>query len=156
MKTYGLLIPLILGLVPAFGADKKVDYYSAAQLQQLGKTLSTEAHSESKNLVAHPLQKYSNASTLMAFRNASGAAELHKHAADLIVVVDGEATLVTGGTMVDPKTVREGELMGKSIKDGHSQKLGPGDVVHIESNTPHQLLLQPGRTFSYFVLKVKE
>ena len=156
MKTYGLLFALVLGLVPAFGAEKKVDYYSAAQLQALGKTLSTEAQSKSTGLVAHPLDKYANDSTLMAFRNTSGSAELHKHAADLMVVVDGDATLVTGGTMVDLKTVREGELMGKSIDGGHSQKLGPGDIVHIESNTPHQLLLQPGRTFTYFVLKVKE
>ncbi len=66
------------------------------------------------------------------------------------------ATLVTGGTMVDPKTVREGEFMAKSVKGGHSQKLNPGDVVHIQPNTPHQILMQPGHTLSYFVLKVKE
>lgn len=154
MRTYGLLFACLLGTLPAFGAEKGVDYYSAAQLQQLGKTLSTEA--KTNGLVAHPLEKYLNDSTLMVYRDASGSAELHKHAADLYVVVKGEATLLSGGKMVKPNTVREGELVAKTIDGGHSQKLSPGDVVHIEANTPHQLLLQPGHTFSYFVLKVKE
>lgn len=157
MKTYSMLLTFALGLSPAFGADRGgVDYYSAAQLQELGKTLSTEAQSKPTGLATHPLENYLNDSTLMAHRTKSGSAELHKHAADLFVVVAGEAKLVSGGTMVDPSTVREGELVAKTISGGHSQELHPGDVVHIEPNTPHQLLLQPGHTFSYFVLKVKE
>ncbi len=156
MRIYGLLLTIAFGLSPAFGAEKGVDYYSKAQLQELGKSLSAEVHSNSGGLVPHPLQKYGNDSTLMVYRNASGSAELHEHFSDLYVVVDGQATLLSGGKMVSPKTLREGELVAKTIDGGHSQKLSPGDVVHIEPNTPHQILLQPGHTFSYFVLKVKE
>jgi mannose-6-phosphate isomerase-like protein (cupin superfamily) len=154
MKIYGTLLVLAVGLVPAFGADKKVDYYSASQLQELSKKLSTEQ--KTNGLVTRQLDKYQNDWTLLVYRDTSGTAEMHAHASDFYVVVAGNGTLVTGGTMVDSKTVREGEFMGKSVKGGHSQQLNPGDVVHIQPNTPHQILMQPGHTLSYFVLKVKE
>jgi uncharacterized RmlC-like cupin family protein len=33
-------------------------------------------------------------------------------------------------------------------------KLGVGDVVHIPVKVPHQLLVEPGKQFTYFVVKV--
>ena len=154
MKICGTFLVLAVGLLPAFGADKKVDYYSASQLQELSKKMSTEQ--KTNGLVTKQLEKYGNDWTLMVYRDSSGDAEMHAHASDFYVVVAGSATLLTGGTMVDPKTVREGEFMSKSVKGGHSQQLNPGDVVHIQPNTPHQILMQPGHMLSYFVLKVKE
>ncbi|MDE3180214.1 MAG: hypothetical protein KGM47_11230, partial [Acidobacteriota bacterium] len=64
--------------------------------------------------------------------------------------------LVTGGRLVGSKTVGEGELRGASIAGGHRQELAKGDIVHISPNTPHQLLLASGKTFTYFVIKVRE
>jgi len=154
MKIYGALLALLLGIMPAFGADKKVDYYSASQLQELSKKLSKQQKTD--GLVTQQLEKYQNDWTLMVYRDTSGGAEMHAHASDFYVVVAGSGTLVTGGTMVNPKTVREGEFTSKTVRGGHSQKLNAGDVVHIQPNTPHQMLLEPGHTISYFVLKVKE
>jgi quercetin dioxygenase-like cupin family protein len=39
---------------------------------------------------------------------------------------------------------------------GTSHKLAAGDVVHIPANTPHQLLVEPGTQFTYFVVKVNQ
>jgi hypothetical protein len=72
------------------------------------------------------------------------------------MVVEGEATLITGGKMVNSKTESPGELRGTGIEGGQSQKLAAGDVVHIAANTPHQLTLAPGKTFTYFVVKVHQ
>jgi quercetin dioxygenase-like cupin family protein len=47
-------------------------------------------------------------------------------------------------------------LRGTGIEGGQSQKLGVGDIVHIAPNTPHQLKLAPGKTFTYFVVKVHQ
>ena len=156
MKIYALLLAISFGLLPATGADSPVDYYSASQLRIISHTLSAQARTQSSALVLHPLKTYGNDATQMAFRNATGQAELHQHFSDFDVVVAGDATLLSGGKLVDPQTLQEGELRAKTIEGGQSQELHPGDMVHILPNTPHQLLIQPGHTFCYFVVKVKE
>lgn len=93
---------------------------------------------------------------MLTVRNASGGAEVHEHYADIFFVVDGEATLTSGGTVVDPKTTAPGEIRGNSVSGGVQQKLGKGDVIHISPNTPHQLTIAKGKSFTYFVVKVKE
>ena len=35
-------------------------------------------------------------------------------------------------------------------------KLAAGDAVHIPANTPHQLLVENGKQFTYFVIKVQK
>ena len=93
---------------------------------------------------------------MLSVRNKTGGAELHEHYADIFFVVDGEATLTSGGTMVEPKTTEPGEIRGSAVSGGVLQKLGKGDVVHISPNTPHQLSIPEGKSFTYFVVKVKE
>jgi len=87
-------------------------------------------------------------------REVSGEAELHETQADLFVVQTGDATIIVGGTVVDPKTTAPHEVRGPSIKDGERKHLGPGDIMHIAPNTPHQLLLDKGKQFTYAIVKV--
>ena len=84
---------------------------------------------------------------MLSVRNKTGGSELHEHYADIFFVVDGEATLTSGGTMVDPKTTEPGEVRGSAVSGGVEQKLGKGDVVHIPPNTPHQLSIPKGKSF---------
>ncbi len=72
----------------------------------------------------------------------------------MFVVRSGNATLIVGGEVVNPKTVSAGEIRGDSITGGAKQELGAGDVVHIPPKTAHQLLVGQGGRFSYFVVKV--
>jgi mannose-6-phosphate isomerase-like protein (cupin superfamily) len=137
-------------------ANTGVDYYSAGSLTGAEKKLAAKTKASSNSPTAEPLAKYSHDYTLLVYRNASGSAEMHEHESDLYLVLDGEATLKSGGKMVGQHTKSEGEYLGTGISGGHAQKLGKGDVVHISPNIPHQLLIEPGHTFSYFVLKVKE
>ena len=137
-------------------ATQGVDYYSASGLQEKAKAMGANAKAQSSNPVVNPLLKYGNDYTLLVYRNADGQAELHEHESDLYMVVDGEATLVSGGSMVDRTSQSPGEFRGSGISNGESQTLRKGDVVHIAPNIPHQLKVKPGQTFSYFVQKVKE
>jgi uncharacterized RmlC-like cupin family protein len=72
------------------------------------------------------------------------------------VVTSGSATLITGGTMIDPQTGADGEMKGTRIQDGTLQKITKDDIVHIPAGTPHQLIIAPGDTFSAIVVKVRE
>jgi mannose-6-phosphate isomerase-like protein (cupin superfamily) len=100
------------------------------------------------------LATWGNHLAMIAYRAGDGEAELHETQADVFVVQSGEATLVVGGELEGGKTTAPGEIRGPSIKGGSKQALGAGDVVHIPAKTAHQLLVAPGKDFTYLVVKV--
>ena len=85
-------------------------------------------------------------------RERPGLVELHTQETDVIYVVDGTATFVTGGTMVDGKLVSPGQLRGTSIIGGDTHHLKKGDVIIIPNGTPHQFT-ETSNPFLYFIVK---
>jgi mannose-6-phosphate isomerase-like protein (cupin superfamily) len=136
------------------GAAATPDVYSQDDLKSSEKKLEQKV--DASGLATETLKKYSTDYSMLAFRRQSGKAELHEKFADFYVVVDGSATLVSGGHMVNGATTAPGEVRGDSIQDGKETKLKKGDIVHIPANIPHQLLLTKGDTFQYFIVKVQE
>jgi len=100
------------------------------------------------------LGSYDNHLIGISHREGDGNAELHETQTDIMIVHSGKATLIVGGTMVAPKTVKPHEVRGTSIEGGERKELAPGDIVHIPSNVPHQLLIAAGTKFTYLVIKV--
>ena len=149
-------ILLLMSTFPGLANSQGIDYYSAADLQAKAKAMGAKENTISNTPVVNPLAKNINDYTLLVYRNADGQAELHEHESDLYLVVEGEAMLVSGGTMLDRKVKSPGEFTGSGIANGQSQTLRKGDVVHIAPNLPHQLKVKSGQSFSYFVEKVKE
>ena len=70
-------------------------------------------------------------------------------------MLQGRATLVTGGTAVDPKPTGPEELRGSAIQGGETRELVPGDVVVIPNGTPHWFK-QVESPFLYYVVKVRQ
>jgi mannose-6-phosphate isomerase-like protein (cupin superfamily) len=130
------------------------DQYSPADLAAMEKTLEQKA--DASGLATETLKKYASDYTMLAFRSKSGKAELHEKFADFYFVVGGEATLVSGGHIVNSSTTAPGEVRGDSVQEGKETKLKKGDIVHIPANIPHQLVLAKGATFQYFIVKVQE
>ena len=87
-------------------------------------------------------------------REKAGLAELHEKDADVIYVLEGSATFVTGGSVVDGKTVEPGEIRGASISGGETRKLVKGDVIIVPNNTPHWFK-QVNGPLTYYVVKVR-
>ncbi len=85
-------------------------------------------------------------------REKPGEGEVHLYETDVIYVLEGTATFVTGGALVDPRTTAEGEIRGPSIKGGESRRLAKGDVIVVPPNTPHQFT-EVTNPFLYFVVK---
>jgi mannose-6-phosphate isomerase-like protein (cupin superfamily) len=136
------------------GASASPDVYSQDDLMGMEKKLREKA--DASGLATQTIKKYSTDYSMLAFRRQSGQAELHEKFADFYVVVDGQATLVSGGKMVNGKPTAPGEVRGDSIQDGKETKLKKGDIVHIPADIPHQLLVSKGDTFQYFIVKVQE
>lgn len=111
---------------------------------------------EGDGSASETLTKYPHHHTMLAFREKSGGGELHQNFADMFTILDGHATLITGGEVVDAKTTAPGEIRGSSVKGGTAQELKAGDVVHIPAGVAHQMQLAAGDTITYFVVKVEE
>lgn len=156
MKLIWGIVAMAITASTALAQAGGVNHYSAAQLKQMAQKLEQQESFRTTGSAGETLDKYPGSFTMLTVRNTSGGAELHEHYADIFFVVDGEATLTSGGTVVDSKTTAPGEIRGSSVSGGVAQKLGKGDVVHISSNTPHQLSIPKGKSFTYFVVKVKE
>jgi quercetin dioxygenase-like cupin family protein len=70
-------------------------------------------------------------------RDSPGEVELHTHYTDVIYITDGAATFVTGGRMMQGKTISPGEIRGKSIRGGMSHSLDKGSLVVVPAGVPH-------------------
>jgi mannose-6-phosphate isomerase-like protein (cupin superfamily) len=91
---------------------------------------------------------------MLAYRAETGSSEIHQHEADIFVVEDGEAVIVTGGKMIGGHLQNAGELRGTSIEGGEKRMLKTGDIIHIPAGMPHQILVTRGKPITYFVVKV--
>jgi glc operon protein GlcG len=87
-------------------------------------------------------------------RTAPGDAEQHDRVTDVMHVVEGTATVVTGGSLVEPRTVAAGEHRAGTIDGGTARELAPGDVIAIPAGVPHQFVAVSD-PFLYLVVKVE-
>jgi mannose-6-phosphate isomerase-like protein (cupin superfamily) len=126
--------------------------WKSAAIQSSAKELAGKI--DDQKFSFQPLGTYGNHLIGISHREGDGSAELHETQTDILIVDSGEATLVVGGTLVSPKTVKPHEVRGPSIEGGETKDLGPGDIVHIPANIPHQLKIKSGTKFTYTVIKV--
>ena len=87
-------------------------------------------------------------------RDAPGMAEIHVRDTDIIYVLEGSATLVTGGTALHQKTVAPDEIRGTEIQDGESRRIGKGDVVVVPNGLPHWFQ-KVENALVYYVVKTR-
>lgn len=148
LATYIILCACIPSRMHAQGA-----VFSSSHVLEVAHRLEARLKS-GKNLPDNTgiLEEHLDEATRVAARVKSGRAEFHQNAADVFFVLSGDATLITGGTIVGGSGTDE--VRGDSIKGGTSAQVHKGDVVHVLPATPHQVILQPGHSFLYVVVKV--
>ena len=86
-------------------------------------------------------------------RDKAGQVEVHDKETDVIYMIEGEATFVTGGTAVGLRSSRPGQSLGTDIKDGEAHHLTKGDVIVVPAGTPHWFKEVP-KSVNYYVVKV--
>src|SRR5665213_3768672 len=67
-----------------------------------------------------------------AHRTAAGQVEMHEKETDILYVMDGEATLVTGGTMVGGQMSQAGQWLGTDITGGQTHH--PVSYTHLRAH----------------------
>jgi mannose-6-phosphate isomerase-like protein (cupin superfamily) len=73
----------------------------------------------------------------LEYRPAVGPATVHEKEAEIFYVVDGSATLVTGGKLVNEKRTNAENLAGTAIEGGSTRKVAKGDFFVVPEDTPH-------------------
>lgn len=94
-----------------------------------------------------------NLSILVAHRTGPGMVEVHDTETDTIYVLDGAATIVTGGTMVGGTVTAPGQQRGTDITGGQARELVKGDVMVIPAGVPHWFKAVSS-SIDYYVVKV--
>jgi len=87
-------------------------------------------------------------------RTAPGKVEVHTLDTDIIYVIDGSATFVTGGVLKDGKEIGPNEIRGESVDGGETRTLKQGDVIIVPAGTPHWFKEVPG-PISYYTVKAR-
>ena len=85
-------------------------------------------------------------------REAPGVAEIHTRDTDILYVLQGTATIVTGGRAIEVKPTATDEQRGTRIDGGEVRQLRQGDVMVIPNGVPHQFT-QTTNPFLYYVVK---
>jgi quercetin dioxygenase-like cupin family protein len=134
------LLALVL-VAPALAAD--VTYFPAEQVTAAFAKGAVLFDGKGTNYMVHASR-----------RDASGQAEVHTRDADIIYVLEGAATFVTGGTIDDRKPIAPDEIRGASITGGQTRRLAKGDIVIVPAGTPHWFQ-QVERPILYYVVKVR-
>jgi mannose-6-phosphate isomerase-like protein (cupin superfamily) len=73
----------------------------------------------------------------LEYRASVGPAAVHDTEAELFYIVDGSATLVTGGKLTNEKRTNAENLTGTGIEGGQSRHVAKGDFVMVPEHTPH-------------------
>ena len=110
--------------------EKTVTYVSAADVTALIARAKKERKNNSALVVAKVLQlaPYGTFLEYRANSNPLANVGLHPKDAELVYVLQGSGTLVTGGKMAADEM---------SIEGGEPQKIGKGDFIFIPEGTPH-------------------
>ena len=141
MGAIGIVIALILTAAvgwsqePLAAQDVKT-FTSSAEIT----ALIAKARSERKPnqpIVSQPILRLAPYSANLEYRSSVGNAGLHEKDAEMFYVIDGEATLVTGGKLVKESRVDSENRTGTGIEGGISRAVAKGDFIIIPENTPH-------------------
>jgi len=102
--------------------------------------LITKAKAERKDnqaLLAQSMIQLAPYNVSLEYRAAVANAAVHETEAELFYVIDGSATLVTGGKLTNENRTNAANLSGSGIEGGVSRRVAKGDFIMVPEGTPH-------------------
>jgi mannose-6-phosphate isomerase-like protein (cupin superfamily) len=93
---------------------------------------------------------------ILANRRGAGDVEVHEKTNHVFIITEGEATFVTGGTLVEPRQTAPGQTRAKDVKGGTMYHLSKGDVITVPAKTPHWFKEVPTQTIAYYAINLEQ
>jgi mannose-6-phosphate isomerase-like protein (cupin superfamily) len=140
---------------PRTARPASVDHWSPAILLERTAYLRKLAQ-YGDGSASETMKEYPRHCAMLLVRCRDGEAEVHENFADLFYVLEGRATLETGGTVLGARKVAPGEMRGDAIEGGLRQELRAGDVAHVPAGEPHRMLVAGDRTVACLVMKIQQ
>jgi glc operon protein GlcG len=130
-------------LAASAGGTAPVTYFDATQVSAAFQKGAVLFDGNGANFMVHASR-----------REGPGQCEIHTLDTDVIHVLEGATTFVTGGTCIDPKLTAPNEIRGTAVRDGDVHHLTKGDVIIVPNKTPHWFKEVDGPVL-YYVVKVR-
>jgi mannose-6-phosphate isomerase-like protein (cupin superfamily) len=111
-------------------------FASSADVQELIANAKRIRKSD-QPMVSQPILQLVPYRASLEYRPAVGPASVHEKEAEIFYVIDGAATLVTGGKLANEKRTNAENLSGTAIEGGTPQPVAKGDFFIVPENTPH-------------------
>jgi mannose-6-phosphate isomerase-like protein (cupin superfamily) len=92
---------------------------------------------------------------ILANRRGAGEVEVHDKTNHIFIIVEGEATFVTGGTLVGAKNTAPGQIRAASMNGGQTHQLKKGDVITVPAKTPHWWKDVSTKTIAYYAINTE-
>jgi mannose-6-phosphate isomerase-like protein (cupin superfamily) len=92
---------------------------------------------------------------ILANRRGAGEVEVHDKTNHIFIIVEGEATFVTGGTLVGAKDTAPGQIRAANLTGGQTHQLKKGDVITIPAKTPHWWKEVSTKTIAYYAINTE-
>jgi mannose-6-phosphate isomerase-like protein (cupin superfamily) len=93
---------------------------------------------------------------VLAQRRGAGEVEVHEKTNHVFIIVEGEATFVTGGTLVGARQTAPDQRRAASVQGGQTHHLTKGDVITIPAKTPHWFKDVPTQTIAYYAVNIEQ
>lgn len=92
---------------------------------------------------------------MLANRRGAGEVEVHEKTNHIFIITEGEATFVTGGTLVNARQTAPGQTRAASVEGGTTYHLTKGDVITVPAKTPHWFKEVPTQTIAYYAINLE-
>jgi mannose-6-phosphate isomerase-like protein (cupin superfamily) len=144
---------LVVAIAQAISMQPPVTFLTGAELLRAIESAPEETPGQ-PGLYSLRLSATSDYPVIGIRRTRPGRSELHTNFTDVWYVLQGGATFVTGGAVVDGVKTQPGEIRGRAISGGDTRHLKNGDFAVVPAGVPHWISEIEGKEFLYIVVKV--
>jgi mannose-6-phosphate isomerase-like protein (cupin superfamily) len=134
------LVIAVLGVATALSAQQPAakTFTSAADVSAMITKARNERKPDQGNFI-QPLLQAAPYNVNLEYRVKGVATNptVHETEAEIFYVVDGAATLTTGGKLREERRTNPSNLTGTGIDGGTSRRIAKGDFFLVPENTPH-------------------
>jgi mannose-6-phosphate isomerase-like protein (cupin superfamily) len=110
---------------PPLSVQSLTTFASSAEVAALIEKSKSE-RKPGQTIVSQKILQFAPYAAMLEYRPAAGNAALHETEAEMMYVIEGSATFVTGG-----------KLVGTAIEGGTARKISKGDFLVVPEGTPH-------------------
>ena len=130
------LLKLVLALTtPALAADPTIFTPAAGiatAIAAMGRAMKPD-----QGFAWQPIAQADGSTAALEYWKKPGRPAVHPDDAEYTIVMEGAGTMISGGTLVDPRLKNPQLTEGSRIDGGTTRTLAPGDVILIPAGTPH-------------------